>query len=543
MSLERKGRGGYPVIILVSIALLFATLAVAVPSAGGTPSPARGGFGASSAAAACGQEPVPLASASGYAILASSTVTSTGATAVTGNLGLSPGTSVTGFPPATITGIQNITTPQAAGAEANLTIAYNNASARSNCAVSVAGNIGGQTLTPGLYKSTSSLAISSGDLTLSGGGNPNGVFVFQVASALTTTSGRTVILTDGAQAGNVFWQIGSSATLGTTSVMQGTVMAHDSISMLTGSVLHGRALAETGEVSLAASTITVPTTGTTSTYEVTVTETGLPATTNWDVELGGVLGASLASTMTFTVGAGTYDYLVTTVAGFVATPSSGSVTVGAAATLSITFQTGTSALYPTSFVESGLVSGTTWAVTLNGVLKSSATADASFAMPNGTYGYVTGTATGYNATPSAGTLTVEGRASTIAVAFSPAGGPETFNVTFSESGLALGTAWSMTLNGVRENSTTTTIVFTELNGTTHYTVGTSSGYSVTPSSGNVSVAGTTVGQALTFSSMAGDSTAAATSSWVWTVIAVVVLLAVAGLAAGILLARRKKTAP
>jgi len=252
---ERVGMVAVSAVVVV--ALLVGAFALIVPlslGASGAPNSQVASSGALDqfhTAGTCGQVPVPLHSAGSYAVLASSTVTSTGATAITGDLGLSPGTSVTGFPPGTITGIKNVTTPGAAGAEANLTIAYNNASARSNCAVSVAGNIGGQTLTPGLYKSTSSLAISSGDLTLSGGGNPNGVFIFQVASAFTTTSGRTVILSNGAQAGNVFWQIGSSATIGTTSTVQGTIMAHDSISMLTGSVLDGRAMAETGEVSLA----------------------------------------------------------------------------------------------------------------------------------------------------------------------------------------------------------------------------------------------------------------------------------------------------
>jgi hypothetical protein len=124
----------------------------------------------------------------------------------------------------------------------------------------VAGNLGGQTLAPGLYTSTSSLEISSGDLTLDALGDSTAVWIFQMASTLTTTSGRQVILSGGAQAGNIFWQVGSSATLGTTSVFKGNILALTSIAMNTGATLDGRALARNGEVALDANTITVPTT-------------------------------------------------------------------------------------------------------------------------------------------------------------------------------------------------------------------------------------------------------------------------------------------
>src|SRR5678809_1805736 len=117
--------------------------------------------------------------------------------------------------------------------DSDLTAAYNDAAGRTVGAITVAGNLGGQTLTPGLYKSTSSLAISSGDLTLDAQGDPNAVFIFQMASTLTATSGRAVILAGGAKASNVFWQVGSSATLGTTSVFNGTIMADQSITLAT----------------------------------------------------------------------------------------------------------------------------------------------------------------------------------------------------------------------------------------------------------------------------------------------------------------------
>src|SRR5258705_8127679 len=176
---------------------------------------------------------VNLLSAADFAILAGSTVTNTGPTQVTGaggtaaNLGVSPGSAVTGFPPGTVNGMILFgANPSVAQAKLDLTTAYNDAAGRTAPApVSLAGNIGGQTLAPGLYKSTSTLEISSGDLTLDAGGDANAVFIFQIASTLVTTSGRQVILSGGAKAANIFWQVGSSATLGTTSGFKGTILA------------------------------------------------------------------------------------------------------------------------------------------------------------------------------------------------------------------------------------------------------------------------------------------------------------------------------
>src|SRR6185503_12008209 len=175
------------------------------------------------------QPPVVLGSTTTFRVLAGSTVTSTGATTVNGDFGLSPGTAVTGFPPGTVNGTIHAADSAAALAQADLTTAYNNAAGRTVGAIALAGNLGGQTLTPGLYKSTSSLEISSGDLTLDAQGDPNAVFIFQMASTLTTTFGRQVILSGGAKAANIFWQVGSSATLGTTSVFKGNILAMASI--------------------------------------------------------------------------------------------------------------------------------------------------------------------------------------------------------------------------------------------------------------------------------------------------------------------------
>jgi ice-binding like protein len=258
MTLKQPSRPGtIAAIILVSFAMLMTTfVAMAASTHGETRTSATGVTWSPAGelgipAATCGQASVVLNSASSYAVLSGTTLTNTGPSALTGNIGVGPGSAVTGFPPGTYTGTKDVSD---LGAESDLTTAYNDAAGRSNCAISVAGNIAGETLTPGLYKSTSTLMISSGHVTLSG----TGVFVFQVASGLTVTSGAGVVLSGGAQAANIFWQVGSSATLGTTTSMAGTILAYASITMDTGSHLQGRALARTGDVTLLNDTIVVP---------------------------------------------------------------------------------------------------------------------------------------------------------------------------------------------------------------------------------------------------------------------------------------------
>jgi hypothetical protein len=236
-----------------SLAILSLTALLIATSGQGSPSKI-------SSARAVGRQSSPaLGAAGGFAVLAGSTVTNTGATALTGDLGVSPGTAVTGLPPGTLAGTKHAGDPAAAHAMAALTRAYHDAAGRTRAPVTVAGNLGGKTLSPGLYKSTSSLSISSGDLTLDAKGDGNAVFIFQMASTLTTTSGRAVVLSGGARASHVFWQVGSSATLGTTSAFNGTIMANQSITLNTGATLNGRALARIGAVTLAGNTVTVPT--------------------------------------------------------------------------------------------------------------------------------------------------------------------------------------------------------------------------------------------------------------------------------------------
>ncbi|GEM_PF-1727246 len=197
---------------------------------------------------------INLNSCNTFAILASSAVSTTGSGIINGDVGLFPAGSQ-GIPPAQVNGNIYNGGPIAQQAQADLTIAYNDAQGRSLNRITLTDgeNIGGQTLAPGLYWSASSLEIT-GDLTLDAGGDPNAVWIFQMGSTLTTAAGGAgdphsrVILAGSAQARNIFWQVGSSATLGTYSIFKGTILAQASISMDTDSIMDGRALARAGAV-------------------------------------------------------------------------------------------------------------------------------------------------------------------------------------------------------------------------------------------------------------------------------------------------------
>lgn len=206
------------------------------------------------------QAPVPLNSAGRFEAMAGSTVTNTGPTVITGgDVGLSPGSAVTGFPPGTVVlpAVMHVTDSIAAQAQLDLTAAYLYAAGIPGGAV-LPGDLSGLTLAPGVYTNSSTVILSAGTLFLDGGGDPNAVFIFQISSTLTTIGSTQVILTGGAQAKNVFWQVGTSATLGTNSSFEGTILALQSITLQTGATLHGRALARNGAVTLDSNPVTAP---------------------------------------------------------------------------------------------------------------------------------------------------------------------------------------------------------------------------------------------------------------------------------------------
>lgn len=203
--------------------------------------------------------PIALGAACGFGILgATPSVTSVGPTNVTGDVGVWPAASIVGFPPGTLTGAKHAGDAIAMTAQGDLTTAYNNAAGAAGGAVLTA-DIGGLTLAPGVYKTTSAqptLGIT-GDLHLSG--PASGVWIFQIVSSLTTAANNSHIFMDGGSTShNVFWQVGSSATLGTNTTFQGTIMAQASITATTGAILNGRALARTGTVTLDSNPVNVP---------------------------------------------------------------------------------------------------------------------------------------------------------------------------------------------------------------------------------------------------------------------------------------------
>jgi type VI secretion system secreted protein VgrG len=196
--------------------------------------------------------PVALGSLKTVAVLGHSTVTNTGPTVVQGDLDLSPGTSIVGFPPGIVHGTIHDTDSTAAQAQVDLTAAIADAGGRGG-AVAIVGDLGGQTLTTGVYSAAAAQGLT-GVLTLNG--SPTDVWIFQIGTALTVAG--SVVFTGGALAKNVFWNLGSSATIGVGSIMQGTILATASVTLATGAVLHGRALASTGAVSMDTNAIDVP---------------------------------------------------------------------------------------------------------------------------------------------------------------------------------------------------------------------------------------------------------------------------------------------
>ncbi len=223
------------------------------------------------------QAPVTLGSTAQFAVLAGYAITNVPASAITGDIGVSPAAEsfITGFSLTDWTGYA--TSPQVTGrlfgadmaaptpamltqAKGDLTVAYNDAAGRMPAPVGPflnpgSGNLAGLNLAPGLYKFSGD-AVATEDFTLTG--SASDVWIIQIASALTVSNGVQMTLAGGANASNIFWQVGTSAIFGTTSVFQGTVMADASITLNTGATLNGRALAFNGTVSLDRNSISVP---------------------------------------------------------------------------------------------------------------------------------------------------------------------------------------------------------------------------------------------------------------------------------------------
>jgi Ice-binding-like len=362
-----------------------------------------------------------LGMAESFAVLGASTVTNTGPTVITGDLGVSPGTAITGFPPGVDIGATHAADAVALQAQSDTTTAYTILAGEAcDTTFAVPTDIGGLTLVPGVYCFTSSAQIT-GALTLDAGGDPNAVWVFKVGSTLVTASSASVVLINGAQACNVFWQVGSSATIGTDTTFVGNILALTSITITTDATLSGRALAQNGAVTMDSNVITVssciapvtpipPTVG--KAFSPATITAGGSSTLTITLSNANVSAASITSAFTDTLPGGV------TVNGAPSTTCGGTVTSGAS---SVTLTGG--------------------AIPANG----SCTVTVPVTAPNGgTYinsvpvGALV-TSNGNNTVPAVATLTVNTTvvAPTVGKAFSPAiistGGASTLTITLSNA--------------------------------------------------------------------------------------------------------------
>ncbi len=199
-----------------------------------------------------------LKSAGSFAVLGGTAVTSIGNTVLTGNLGVSPGATITGFGPGiVISGTTYAGGSVADAAQADVLWAYNLLAGEAVTQDLTGKDLGGLTNTPGVYYFNAAAQLT-GILTLDAQGDSNARFDFRIGSTLTTASGSSIVLLNGAQAGNVYWQVGSSATIGLGTAFDGNILANASITMNTGASMSGRALAISGAVTLDDNAITIP---------------------------------------------------------------------------------------------------------------------------------------------------------------------------------------------------------------------------------------------------------------------------------------------
>lgn len=265
---------------------------------------------------------VPLGTAANFGVLGGSAVTNTGPSVITGEVGVSPGSSVTGFPPGVVVGgTIHSADAVAAQAQTDLTTAYN-AAAGTACGTNLTGqDLGGLTLTPGVYCFDTSAQLT-GTLTLDLLGNPDAVFLFKIGSTLTTASGSSVVLLNSGGTTcppNLNWQVGSSATLGTGSSFLGNILALSSITLTTGTSLSGRSLARNGAVTLDTNVVTRCAAGVVC-PAITVNPATLPA---------GTAGLPYNQNVTATGGTAPYTFTVTAGSlpnGLTLNPATGAIT-------------------------------------------------------------------------------------------------------------------------------------------------------------------------------------------------------------------------
>ncbi len=383
--------------------------------------------------------PINLGTAGDYTILAKTGISTTGTTSITGNIGVSPAAStyITGFGLILSSSGQFATSslvngnvyaatyasPTPAGlttAVNDMQTAYTNGAGRTNPNyVNLgAGNINGMTLVPGLYKWGTGVSISTG-ITLTG--NSSSVWIFQISGGLTFGNGAQIILSGGVQPQNIFWVVASGVSIGTSSSFDGIVLSQTDITIATGASMTGLALAQTA-VTLESDTLKAPALSNSLTqqmFNVTFTESGLPAGTLWNLTFNGVLLSSTRSSISMGEQNGTYAFTVAPSTNDKIYPSTGDVNVaGEHAFKSVLFASPDQDVYTITARETGLSSGTQWEITMNGTEQTSTNSTMNFFVLNGTYSYTIGNMSGYNS-QSSGVSTVHGTNSSIAVTYSP----------------------------------------------------------------------------------------------------------------------------
>ena len=288
-------------------------------------------------------------------------------------------------------------------------------------------------------------------------------------------------------------------------------------------------------------------------YNVTFKESGLPLGITWSVAIGNLSASSVGTSIPFRETNGTYSYTLGAVAGYVSSPSSGSIVVkGSSVAVTIVFTAIPPGSYLVTFSETGLPTGANWSVTVAGKTASSTGSSTTFVEKNGSYNYTVTAPTGYTASPSSGGVTVAGKAVSESVTFTKSQPPPVYgkySVTFTESGLPSGASWSVTLNGSTQSSTAATITFSEANGSYSFTVGTVSGYTASPPSGTVKVNGASTGQAVTFTSSSSSKGKTNQTTGVLGLpgdegyIVIGAIVVAVAIAVGVLLMRRRRNTP
>ena len=383
-------------------------------------------LGAATIHSASAQTAPSLGNAESFAVLGASTVTNTGPSVITGNLGVSPGTAVTGFPPGTVVGGSIYAADAlAAQAQAANTTAYNDlASEACNTTYGVPTDIGGMTLVPGVYCFASSAGLT-GTLTLDAQGNPNAVFVFKIASTLITASNSRVLLINGASPCEVFWQVGSSATLGTGTDFVGNILALTSITLDTNAILAGRALAQNGAVTLDSNTVSVSSCSGTTVIPPTLNKSFSPA----NIAAGGVSTLTITLTNTDGNAASLTSPLVDTLPSGVVVSDHASTTCGG----TVTANAGGSTV---TLAGGSIPADGSCTVTVD------VTAPSAGSFINSLRAGALQTSNGGNSAPAVATLTVN----------APANAPPTINKAFSPANISAGGVSTLTITLNNPNS-------------------------------------------------------------------------------------------